>query len=231
MSKGLVLWFAPQTCARVSLTALEEIGQPFETRLIAFMAGEHRKPEFLSVNPAGKVPALETDDGVIVQNGAILIYLAQVFPEAGLLPQPQDAAERARMLGELLRCSSDLHPLVTRFVMAPMISIDAADAPRIRAKAAEGLAMQLAPLEQRLNGQPWVLGQDWSILDAYLAWIWFRITGAGFDQDEFPALKRHYAEASRRPSAQAALEREEKAQDDLKARGLFFQPPPIGKPD
>lgn len=73
------LWFAPQTCARVALTALEEVGVPFETRLIAFMAGEHRQAGFLSINPSGKVPALETPDGVIVQNGAILSYLAQNF--------------------------------------------------------------------------------------------------------------------------------------------------------
>ncbi len=223
------LWFAPQTCARVTLTALEEIGQPFETRLIAFMAGEHRGEEFLAVNPAGKVPALETDHGVIVQNGAILTYLAEAFPAAGLLPAPADPAGRAAVLADLLRCSSDLHPLVTRFVMAPMISSDAADAPRIRAKAAEGLALQLAPLEHRLGAQPWMLGEAWTILDAYLAWIWFRITGAGFDQSRFPALQEHFARASQRPSAMAALEREEQAQADLKARGLFFQPPPVGK--
>lgn len=226
-----ILHFAPNTCARVTLTALEEIGEPFETRLIAFMAGEHRRPDFLAINPAGKVPALETAHGVIVQNGAILSYLAQIYPEAGLLPQPEDAAGRAGILSELFRCSSDLHPLVTRFVMAPMISTEADDAPRIRAKAGEGLVMQLSPLERRLNEQEWMLGQDWSILDSYLAWIWFRITGAGFDQHEFPALRRHYAEASRRPSAQAALEREEKAQAELKARGLFFQPPPVAQLD
>ena len=231
MSAGCVLWFAPQTCARVTLTALEEIGEPFETRLIAFMAGEHRSEEFLAINPAGKVPALQTDRGVIVQNGAILTYLAQTHPKARLLPQPDDAAARAHILGELFRCSSDLHPLVTRFVMSGMISTDAADAPRIRAKADEGLRMQLAVLDQRLAAQTWMLGTDWSILDAYLAWIWFRITGAGFVQDDFPALQQHYANASRRPSAQAALAREEKAQDELKARGLHFQPPPVGKTD
>ncbi len=220
-----ILYFAPQTCARVTLTALEEIGLPFETSLIAFMAGEHRKPEFLAVNPTGKVPALETQHGVIVQNGAILSYLAQTYPEAGLLPQADDAAGRAAILTELFRCSSDLHPLVTRFVMSPMISTDAADAPRIRAKAAEGLAMQLAPLEQRLSRQPWMLGEEWSILDAYLAWIWFRITGAGFAADAFPTLEEHHAKASQRPSAKSALAREAKAQDELKARGLFFTPP------
>ncbi len=225
----LILHFAPQTCARVTLTALEEIGEPFETRLIAFMAGEHRKPAFLAINPSGKVPALETQHGVIVQNGAILSYLAQTHPAAGLLPQPEDAAGKARVLTELFRCSSDLHPLVTRFVMSPMISTDGADAPRIRARAAEGLAMQLAPLEQRLAGQPWMLGQDWSILDAYLGWIWFRITGAGYDQAEYPALQQHYSRTSQRPSAQAALAREEKAQAELKARGLLFVPPPVAR--
>ncbi|MEL0212630.1 MAG: glutathione S-transferase N-terminal domain-containing protein, partial [Novosphingobium sp.] len=108
------LYFAPETCARVTLTALEEIGESFETQLIAFRAGEHRKPEFLAINPAGKVPALETEDGVIVQNGAILSYLAEAHPDAGLLPRPQDAVGKAAVLAELFRNSSDLHPLVTR---------------------------------------------------------------------------------------------------------------------
>ena len=112
-----------------------------------------------------------------------------------------------------------------RFVMAAMISTDARDAPRIRAKAAEGLALQLAPLERRLDAQPWMLGQEWSILDTYLGWIWFRIADVGFGQDDYPALRRHYDRVCGRPSALAALEREEQAQDALRARGLFFQPP------
>lgn len=224
-----ILHFAPQTCARVTLTALEEIGLPFETRLIAFMAGEHRKPEFLAINPSGKVPALETKNGVIVQNGAILSYLAQTHADAGLLPLAQDAAGRAAVLAELFRCSSDLHPLVTRFVMAPMISTEAVDAPGIRAKAAEGLTMQLAPLEQRLSHQPWMLGENWSIIDAYLAWIWFRITGAGFATEIFKAIDTHYARASQRTSAKSALVHEARAQEELKARGLFFVPPSLDK--
>ena len=81
-----ILYFAPSTCARVTLTALEEIGIPFETRLIAFMAGEHRKPEYLAINAAGKVPALQTKAGVLTQNGAILLYLARTYSESGLLP-------------------------------------------------------------------------------------------------------------------------------------------------
>ena len=97
-------------CARVALTALEEIGKPFETGLIAFMAGEHRQPAFLALNPSGKVPALETPFGILVQTGAILGYLADSHPDAALLPQPSDPFERALIRAELFRCSADLHP-------------------------------------------------------------------------------------------------------------------------
>jgi glutathione S-transferase len=220
-----ILYFAPQTCARVALTALEESGRPFETRLIAFLAGEHRKPEFLALNPSGKVPALQTNEGVVVQNGAILSYLAEVHPEAGLLPRRGDAAGRAAVLAELFRCSSDLHPLVTRFVMPQLMTTDETDAPRIRARAREGLEFQLAPLAARLERQEWVLEEGWSIVDAYLAWIWFRIVGAEFDGAAFAAIAAHFDRASRRPSAKAALEREARAQEELEQRGLLFRPP------
>jgi glutathione S-transferase len=209
----------------VTLTALDEIGRPFETRLIAFLAGEHRKPEFLAINPSGKVPALQTATGVIVQNGAILSYLAEAHPEAGLLPRRRDAAGRAAVLAELFRCSSDLHPLVTRFVLPHMMSTDEAGAPHIRARASEGLEFQLAPLAARLERQDWCIEEGWSVVDAYPAWIWFRITGAGFDADAFPALGAHFARASARPSARAALEHEDRAQEELKRRGLLFRPP------
>ena len=220
-----ILYFAPQTCTRVALTALEEIGAPFETRLVAFLAGEHRSPAFLAVNPSGKVPALVTADGTIAQNGAILGYLDATHPEAGLLPRRDSAAGRAAVLSELFRCSSDLHPLVTRFVMPQLMTSDEAGASHIRARAREGLEFQLAPLEERLGRQDWCFGEGWSILDAYLAWIWFRVTGAGFGADRFPAVAAHFERASARPSARAALGHEARAQDELKRRGLFFEPP------
>ena len=221
----LKLWFAPNTCARVTLTALEEIGEPFETGLVAFMAGEHRKPAYLAINPAGKVPALETPEGVLVQTGAMLTWLAESYPQADLLPHAATAFERAAIRAEIFRCSSDLHPLVTRFVMAPMISADPQHAGAIREKARETLLMQLAPLNARLERQDWQWGDRWSVLDAYLAWIWFRVTGSGFAPDAFPAIAAHHDRAMARPSAQAALAREQAATEELQQRGLDFRPP------
>lgn len=224
MSDAPALFFAPRTCARVALTALEELGIPFETRLVAFLAGEHRHPGYRAMHPGGKVPALRTSDGVVVQSGAILSYLADRYPEGGLLPRRETEIGRAAVLSELFRCSSDLHPLVTRFVMAPMISIDAGDAPRIREKAAELLATQLAPLAERFGRQDWCLEEGWSVLDAYIAWIWFRITDSGFDQCAFAPIAEQFERASARPSAQAALAREARAEEELLARGLLFRP-------
>ena len=218
------LWFAPNTCARVTMTALEEIGEPFETGLIAFMAGEHRQPVYLAINPSGKVPALETPHGVLVQNGAMLTYLAEAYPDAGLLPVSDDPFERALVRAELFRCSSDLHPLVTRFVMGVTVSTDPQQAPQIREKARELMTQQLAPVEARLAASEWYFGADWSVLDAYVAWIWFRLTGNGFDGSAFPGIDRHCARAMARPSAQAALAREAKAERELEARGLLFHP-------
>lgn len=222
------LFFAPQTCARVSLTALEEIGEPFDTRLIAFLAGEHRAPDFLAINPSGKVPALVTEGGILVQNGAILHYLAMTHPEAGLLPRADDPLRQAQVLSWLFRCSSDLHPLVSRFVLPQFATANPDDADGIRAKAAELLQAQLLPIDDILRGREWVLGEGWSIIDAYLSWIWFRISGAGFDgfgQASLPAIAAHHARASERPSARAALEHEARAQAELKERGLVFRPP------
>lgn len=225
-----ILYFAPATCARVSLAALEEIGEPFETRLIAFLAGEHRSPEYLAVNPTGKVPALVTGQGTVIQTGAILDFLARTHPDAGLLPRRADPIARAEVLSWLFRCSSDLHPLVNRFVLPNMASTDTAAAPGIRAKAAELLTLQLRWVEDHLSGRDWIFEEGWLIVDAYLAWIWFRLDGAGFDGAPFPNIRRHYQRAGDRPSAQSALRREEQAQAELQARGLAFRPPPPDQP-
>ncbi|WP_417318726.1 glutathione S-transferase family protein [Emcibacter sp.] len=216
----LALYFAPGTCARVCLTALEETGVAFETRLIAFGAGDHRSPEFLKINPAGKVPALVTRDGVITQNGAILQYLSASFPEAGLLPVANTPYEDAILSGHLFHLSSDLHPLVTRFVMPHfMCGVDNSLAD-IRQRAQQSLSALLAPTEEKLAQQDWLIAEEWSIMDSYLAWVWFRITGAGFPGDDFPALSRHYEKTMARPSARRAAEREAAAYLDLESRGL-----------
>jgi len=216
----LTLCFAPGSCARVPLIALEEIGRPFETRLIAFMKGEHRSPEFLAINPAGKVPALLVDGTAITQNAAILFYLARRFPEAKLFPVASDPVAEAELLARLVWFSADLHPIVTRIRM-PYFACDLPDAPaRVREMASAAMAFQLTSVEQALAKTPWLLGELWSVLDAYLYWVWFRITGAGFDTAPFRAVAAHARRMEQRPAVQRALKREHDAEQALAGQGM-----------
>jgi glutathione S-transferase len=230
---NITLVFAPGSCARVPMIALEEAGVPYEKRLIRFMKGEHKSPDYLRLNPAGKVPALIIDGKPLAQNVAILTWLARSFPDAGLLPLTGDAYGDAALLSRLVWCSADLHQLVTR-IRLPAFSCDLPDtAERIRNMAAAAMAAQLAGVEDDLARQPWLLGDDWSVLDGYIHWIWWRITGAGFPQDRFPNLAAHTARMEARPAVQRTLAIEAAAVAQLEEEGLAMQfppPPPITLP-
>jgi glutathione S-transferase len=164
------------------------------------------------------------DGQPIVQTVAILGFLDESFPDAGLFPRLGTPLARSQFLGDLVSCSADLHPIVTRIAF-PQIMIDHAEgAAALRSKALEMMTFQLSRFEARLEHQPWLAGQQWSVLDAYLHWIWFRITGAGFDPAPFPRLMALYARTLERPSVQRALAREADAVRDLESRGLMPRP-------
>lgn len=224
----LMLYFSPGACSRVPLIALEEIGCPFEARVVAFMRGDHRQPAYLALNPAGKVPTLVVDNAPIGQNSAILICLAQLFPDVGLLPTHDEPVAAAQAMAQLVWFSADLHPLVTRIRM-PHFFCDLPGGPeRVRAMGKEGMAFQLRSINERLAQQPWLLGDGWSVLDAYLYWVWFRITGAGFDPTSFAALANHTARMEQRPAVKRALQREAEAEATLAELGLAV---PMPKPN
>ena len=216
----LKLYFAPGACSRVPLITLEEIGQPFDTQLVTFMKGEHRSPDYLALNPAGKVPTLLVDGQPLTQNVAMLSFLARSFPGAGLLPFSGDLLGDARLVRQLSFFSADLHPIVTR-IRLPQFFCDVAGGPeRVRELADAAMSLQLGSLDSRLATWPWLLGDAWSVLDAYLYWVWFRITGAGFPGEKFPNIAAHAKRMEERPAVSRALAREAQAEADLEAKGL-----------
>lgn len=82
----LKLYFAPGTCALASHIALEEAGAAYTTERIDFKVNQQNSPEYLEINPKGRVPSLVTDRGVITETPAMLAYIAQSFPQAKLAP-------------------------------------------------------------------------------------------------------------------------------------------------
>ena len=88
--KEFILYHCPQTRAGTTLWMNEELGAPCEVKLINVLAGEQKTPEFLAVNPMGKVPALVDEGHVVTEAAAICAHLADRFPDAGLAPLPGD---------------------------------------------------------------------------------------------------------------------------------------------
>ena len=80
----LKLFYSPGSCALASHIALEESGAAYETRRIDFGSAEQTTPEYLAINPKGRVPALVTERGILTESPAILLYIAQSFPAAHL---------------------------------------------------------------------------------------------------------------------------------------------------
>jgi glutathione S-transferase len=92
----LKLFYAPGTCALASHIALEEAGAEYEAVRLDFRTGEQRQPDYLAINSKGRVPALVTDEGVLTETPAILVYVAQRFPGAQLAPIESPFALGAR---------------------------------------------------------------------------------------------------------------------------------------
>jgi glutathione S-transferase len=84
--RKIILYHSPNTRSSGTLLLLEELGAPYELKVLNMKAGEQRRPDYLAVNPMGKVPAIRHGDAVITEQVAIFIYLADLFPEAKLAP-------------------------------------------------------------------------------------------------------------------------------------------------
>ena len=85
-AQKIVVDHSPQTRSTGTLMLLEELGAPYELHVLDMKAGEQREPAYLAVNPMGKVPAIRHGDALVTEQSALIIYLADLFPEAGLTP-------------------------------------------------------------------------------------------------------------------------------------------------
>ncbi|WP_293452041.1 glutathione S-transferase family protein [Planktotalea sp.] len=221
----LILFVAPNTCARVATIALEEIGVSFETSLVRTAANQQNSEEFLELNPKGKVPTLLIDGMPLTENVAILSWLAAEFPEAHLLPATYTNLEQLKQTADLAFFAGTVHPIVTRIAMPMKTITDAALSFEIvRPPAIKDMDKTMAMIETRLAQGPWWYGADWSIVDGYLYWVWARITGVGYDGSAYPNIQRHFALNNERPAVQRAMAREDVNIETLKSENLYMAP-------
>lgn len=200
------LYFAPGACSLAPHIALEWIGAPYEAVKV-----QYGSKELLAVNPAGAVPTLREDDGwLLTQAGAILDYLANKHPEAGL-----SGGEGLRAKAEAHRwtafLTSDVHAAFWPFFMPDRYTTDAGDAAR-KAVAEAGrklVAKQFAILDRHLAGRDWILDGGRSVVDAYafpmIRWATKLLPGGLADYPHVQALHDRIAADA---SVQKVLARE-----------------------
>lgn len=221
----LKLFVAPNSCARVPTIALEEIGVPFDTQLVRTLAGEQNTPEFLAVNPKGKVPTLMIDGHPLTENVAILTWLNDTYPEANLMPKTTDSFEKILQISDLSFFSATVHPNVTRISMPMKLMADKELAIKtVRPFAMKDMHKIMKMIEARLENGPWWYGDTWSAVDGYLYWVCSRVMSGGFPLNEYANLSRHFDMSNERPAVQRAMAREAVNIEILKSEGLIKAP-------
>ena len=207
----ICLFFGWETCARVTMTALEEIGLPFAAKRVDLAKAEHKSPEYLAINPNGEVPALQIDGHTLTQNPAILHYLDRAFPSGGLLPDAGPSVALNEPLQDLMWCASTLH-ILRRQVLNPG-RFTTTGMENVRAKGLDGWKLVLLRIEKRLGGRQWWYGDTWSIVDVYLNWSFSGLMADWLKLSEIPALIEHQRRVQARPSYVRAMARERDGQD------------------
>lgn len=145
---------------------LAEAGAPYEFYAVSLEKNEQRKPEFLAINPSGKMPALRLPEGeVITESAAILLAIADHFPNARLLPPPASPA-RAQAYRWLAFMASEIYPMVEVSDYPERFAAEGAAAEDLRLKAKARIRERLLIVERFAAG-PWFLASGFSILDIY----------------------------------------------------------------
>ena len=198
------LYMTPSTCALATLIALEEAGAPYRTVLIDFASDAQRSPEYLSINPKGRVPALVTDQGVLTETPALLAYVAQRFPGAGLAPLDDPFAfGRVQEFNSYL-CST-VHIAHAHRMRGYRWADDVAALEAMQRKVPQSVTEAFLLIEDGMLASPWVIGEAYSIADPYLFTLAQWLEADGADTTRLPRILDHRRRMSERPAVYRAL--------------------------
>jgi len=182
---ALTLFYAPGSSSLAPHIALNEAGATFETRRFSLADKQTRTPEFLAVNPAGKVPALLIDGRLLTEVAGILFYIARRFPEARLMPAGGIEAE-AQTVSWMSFVASTVHPAFRT--------------------GADAVREAFTIAEARLAGRAWTVGDAYSIADIHLFRLPWRTRDlVNVRAGGFPALAALYDRVHDRPAVRRTM--------------------------
>jgi glutathione S-transferase len=201
------LFYAPGTCALASHIAMAEAGAEYEAVRLNFRTDDQRKPEYLAINPKGRVPALVTDHGVLTETPAILAFVAQSYPAAQLAPL-RDAFAFARVQSFNSYLCSTVHVAHAHRMRGYRWVDDPAAIAAMQRKVPETVGECFGLIEREMFEGPWVMGQTYSICDPYLFTLAQWLEGDGVDPNRFPKIRDHHVRMSARAAVKRAIAEE-----------------------
>ena len=205
----LKLFYAAHTCSLATHIALEEAGADYTTVRIEFATEQQKSADYLKINPKARVPALVTDRGILTETPAMLVYVAQTFPAAKLAPM-DDAFAFAEVQAFNAYLCSHLH-VAHAHRMRGHRWVDASDKASIAAmqrKVPESVGEAFALIEREMLKGPWVMGERYTICDAYLFTLAQWLEADGVDPARIPKVIDHRRRMSERASVKKAIAEE-----------------------
>jgi len=204
----LHFYYAPRCCALASHIVLEEVGAEYERTRLDFTKQEQRSPAYLAINPKARVPALATSHGVLTETPAMLVYLAQLFPAAKLIPfDDQWAFAQVQSFNAYL-CAT-VHVAEAHWQRGNRW-VDPDDAHAIAAlkrKVPTSVFDAFELVERNLTGE-WVMGDTFTICDPYLFTLAQWMEFYGVNVSGLPRVIAHRSRVGARAATQRAIAEE-----------------------
>ncbi len=203
----LTLYYAPHTCALASHITLRDAGAEYELRRVDFKTAEQCSPDFLAVNPKAKVPAMVTPRGTLTETPAMLAFIAQSYPNAGLAPIDDPFAFAEVQAFNSYLCST-LHVAHAHRMRGERWADDPAAITAMQKKVPQSVGACFELIETQMLRGPWVMGDAYTIADAYLFTIAQWLEGDGVNPAGIPGVIDHRTRMLKRTNVKAAIAEE-----------------------
>ncbi|MBI5263089.1 MAG: glutathione S-transferase N-terminal domain-containing protein [Bradyrhizobium sp.] len=205
----LKLYYAPGTCALATHIVLEEAGASYTTERIDFKSNQQNSPEYLSINPKGRVPSLVTDRGILTETPAMLAFIAQTFPKAKLAPL-DDAFAFAQVQAFNSYLCSTVHVAHAHRMRGYRWAGEESSFADMKRMVPKTVGACFALIEREMLKGPWVMGESYTVCDAYLFTLsgWLEVDGV--DIATLPKVADHRRRMAERPAVRKVVA-EEKA--------------------
>jgi glutathione S-transferase len=200
----LKLYYSPGSCALASHIALQESGAAYTAERIDFKRNQQNSPEYLAVNPKGRVPALVTDRGILTETPAILAFIAQSFPQAKLAPLEDPFAFAQLQAFNLYLCAT-IHVAHAHRGRGYRWANEEASFADMKRKVPQSVSAGFALIERDMLKGPWVMGEAYTVCDPYLFTLAQWLEGDGVDLSALPKVIDHRKRMAERPAVRKVV--------------------------